>query len=69
MAWKELIVKNIFSSISLVFLILLGLSATARAHTDVSVSEAQEMVNEEKAMMGLTGSEMKFKMQERGADL
>ena len=33
------------------------------------VYEAQEMVNEEKAMMGLTGAEMKFKMQERGAEL
>jgi pyridoxal 5'-phosphate synthase pdxS subunit len=32
------------------------------------VIEAQEMVSEEKAMMGLTGSEMKFSMQERGAD-
>ncbi|MHA1213327.1 MAG: pyridoxal 5'-phosphate synthase lyase subunit PdxS [Candidatus Heimdallarchaeota archaeon] len=32
------------------------------------VIEAQEMVNEEKAMLGLTGSEMKFSMQERGAD-
>ncbi len=32
------------------------------------VYEAQEMVNEEKAMLGLTGTEMKFSMQERGAD-
>ena len=33
------------------------------------VFEAQEMVSEEKAMMGLTGSEMKLRMQDRGADL
>jgi pyridoxal 5'-phosphate synthase pdxS subunit len=33
------------------------------------VIEAQEMVSEEKAMMGLTGSEMKLRMQDRGADL
>ncbi|MFW9924212.1 MAG: pyridoxal 5'-phosphate synthase lyase subunit PdxS [Candidatus Thorarchaeota archaeon] len=33
------------------------------------VYEAQEMVNEEKAMLGLTGAEMKFSMQERGAEL
>ncbi len=33
------------------------------------VYEAQEMVSEQKAMMGLTGSEMKLKMQERGAKL
>ncbi len=33
------------------------------------VYEAQEMVSEQKAMMGLTGSEMKFKMQNRGAKL
>ncbi|HUT81411.1 MAG TPA: pyridoxal 5'-phosphate synthase lyase subunit PdxS [Candidatus Bathyarchaeia archaeon] len=32
------------------------------------VYEAQQMVNEEKAMLGLTGPEMKFSMQERGAD-
>ena len=33
------------------------------------VYEAQEMVSEQKAMMGLTGSEMKLKMQDRGANL
>ncbi|MBN1330078.1 MAG: pyridoxal 5'-phosphate synthase lyase subunit PdxS [Candidatus Heimdallarchaeota archaeon] len=33
------------------------------------VYEAQQMVNEEKAMLGLTGQEMKFSMQERGAEL
>ena len=32
------------------------------------VYEAQEMVNEEKAMLGLTGTEMKFSMQERGRE-
>ena len=32
------------------------------------VYEAQQMVNEEKAMLGLTGDDMKFSMQERGAD-
>ena len=37
--------QKIFSSVSLVFIVLLGLSATVRAHTDVSVSEAQGMVN------------------------
>ena len=36
-------------------------------HPEV-VFEAQEMVSEEKAMLGLTGSEMKFRMQDRGAD-
>ena len=34
-----------------------------------AVFEAQEMVSEEKAMLGLTGTEMKLRMQDRGADL
>lgn len=33
------------------------------------VYEAQKMVNEQKAMLGLTGEEMKFQMQERGDGL
>jgi len=42
--------------------------ATAYWDRPEVVYEAQEMVNEEKAMLGLTGTEMKFSMQERGAD-
>ena len=45
MAWKELIVKNILSSISLVFFALLAFSTSVWAHTDVSVEDAQVMVN------------------------
>ena len=42
--------------------------ATAYWDSPEVVYEAQEMVNEQKAMLGLTGPEMKFSMQERGAD-
>ncbi len=43
------------------------LATTYWEHPEV-VIEAQEMVSETKAMLGLTGAEMKFSMQERGAD-
>jgi pyridoxal 5'-phosphate synthase pdxS subunit len=41
--------------------------ATSHWNQPERVYEAQEMVNEEKAMLGLTGSEMGYSMQERGA--
>lgn len=43
--------------------------ATAYWDRPEIVYEAQEMVNEQKAMLGLTGEEMKFQMQERGDGL
>jgi hypothetical protein len=45
MTWKKLIVKSIFPSVFLVFSVLLGLSTSVQAHTDVSVAEALDMVN------------------------
>ena len=37
--------KNILYSVSLVFFVLLGLSTSVRAYTDVSASVAESMVN------------------------
>ena len=42
--------------------------ATSYWNSPEIVFEAQKLVSEEKAMLGLTGQDMKFSMQERGAD-
>lgn len=46
MIWKELILKSIVSSVSLLFFVLLGLTTSVRAHTDVSPLQAKNMIDD-----------------------